>query len=179
MSVSLGWSFGSLILALLSLILPHGCQETSLHSKPITSREHVVSSAPAAVAAGDLAIATRDPVPASSKPAPKDKPLCREKKPQTGPGCDMAGMQKAVKQEISPSGSIGLCYKNNEPSRKKGRLTFKVVLRPDGTAASVGLQSDGIGNHALADCLRGAMADIRYPAPGDVPCTLIYPLNFQ
>ena len=104
---------------------------------------------------------------------------CNAAPPQTGAGCDLEGIQAAVRAEISAEGGVGRCYRTHAADRGTGRLLMRIVLNPGGRAASVAISEDGLNNPGLADCIGGVLRDLQYPAPGDVPCTAIYPFNFQ
>ena len=91
----------------------------------------------------------------------------------------MAGIQAVVKAEISADGGVGRCYRVHAPDRGTGRVLMRIVLAPDGAAASVDTAEDGLGNPGLTECLRDLLLTLRYPPPGEVPCTALYPFNFQ
>ncbi len=104
---------------------------------------------------------------------------CTERPPQTGAGCDQEGIQAAVQAEISADGGVGGCYRTHAADRGTGRLLMRIVLAPDGRASSVAVSEDGLDNSGLAACIGDLLRGLQYPAPGDVPCTALYPFNFQ
>ena len=127
---------------------------------------------------------TPDQVPDHHPPNPvhDDRPRateCNATPTQTGAGCDMEGIQATVRREISPDGGVGRCYRTHAPDRSTGRLLLRIVLAPDGRASAVDVLEDGLRNPNLASCLQQLLRALRYPAPGDVPCTALYPFNFQ
>jgi len=104
---------------------------------------------------------------------------CNARPPQTGAGCDVEGIRTAVRAEVAADGGVGLCYRTHGAHRPTGRVLMRIVLAPDGAAASVSVAEDGLDNPDLAGCLRDLLHTLRYPPPGDVPCTALYPMNFQ
>jgi hypothetical protein len=104
---------------------------------------------------------------------------CTDRPRQTGAGCDSEGIQAVVRAEISADGGVGRCYRTHSPDRRTGRILLRIVLDPDGRAASVDATEDGLGRPALTACLRDLLLTLQYPAPGDVPCTALYPFNFK
>lgn len=111
--------------------------------------------------------------------AGSDTLACNPKPQQTGAGCDMEGIQAVVKAEISADGGVGRCYRTHAPDRETGRVLLRIVLAPDGAAASVDAAEDSLGNPGLTACLRDLLLNLRYPPPGDIPCTALYPFDFQ
>ncbi len=116
-----------------------------------------------------LAIGFCDEEPKACNPTPA----------QTGTGCDMDRIQAVVKAEISADGGVGRCYRAHAKDRRTGRLVMRIVLAPDGRAASVDATEDSLGSPDLSTCLRDLLLTLQYPAPGDVPCTALYPFNFK
>ncbi len=109
-----------------------------------------------------------------------DEPkACNPTPPQTGAGCDMEGIQAVVKAEISANGGVGACYRAHAKDRRTGRLLMRIVLTSDGRAGSVDATEDTVGSPGLSTCLRDLLLTLQYPAPGDVPCTALYPFNFK
>jgi len=104
---------------------------------------------------------------------------CNARPPQTGAGCDMEGIKAAVQAEISADRGVGMCYRTHETRRSTGRVLVRIVLAPDGAAASVDIAEDDLENPGLAGCLSDLLLTLRYPPPGDVPCTALYPFNFR
>ena len=84
-----------------------------------------------------------------------------------------------VKAEISADGGVGRCYRTHAPDRAAGRILIRIVLSSDGLASSVDIAEDSFGTPGLAGCLRDLLETLHYPPPGDVPCTALYPFNFQ
>jgi len=104
---------------------------------------------------------------------------CLEGPLQTGAGCDTEGIQAAVRAEISAHGGVGRCYRTHASDRGLGRLLMRIVLTPEGSASSVTVVEDGLRNPGLATCIGDLLQTLQYPAPGDVPCTALYPFNFE
>ena len=116
----------------------------------------------------------------AAEPAPSQTPeRCNERPAQVGPGCDMEGIQAVVRRELRPSGGIARCYRNNSPNRDRGRLEMRIVLGPDGGAVDVAPSKDELNNPALTTCIRSRLLRLRYPAPGDIHCTALYPFIFK
>ena len=91
----------------------------------------------------------------------------------------MAGIQAVVRGEISADGGVGRCYRTHAADRRTGRLLMRIILAPDGRAASVEPVEDDLEKPGLTACLRDLLLTLQYPAPGDVPCTALYPFNFK
>lgn len=84
-----------------------------------------------------------------------------------------------MRAEISADGGVGQCYRAHASDRGVGRLLMRIVLSPEGRAATVTVAEDGLGNPDLAACIGALLRTLQYPAPGDVPCTALYPFNFE
>jgi hypothetical protein len=99
--------------------------------------------------------------------------------PRTGAGCDTEGIIATVKTQVGPKGGVANCYRTHETQRRRGKVSLTIFLAPDGKAQSVKVGSDAIGNPRLAGCLQRILAELQYPAPGDKPCTVVYPFDFR
>lgn len=98
---------------------------------------------------------------------------------QTGPGCDMEGVMRAVRREAGPGRGIQACYLREVGKPAEGRLTMVFSLSPDGHAEKLVARQDDFAHTGLAGCVAGVLGRIQYPAPGDVPCQVVYPFTFS
>ena len=147
-----------------------------------TSRD---TAAKPQVPPGGIALEQPRPAPAGAE-APEgprklrkeDGTQCLDTQRQTGRGCDMEGIMAAVRPARKSGGAVQKCYRRYVRPPRKGKVQLKFALDPDGKAGGFEAPRDDFGSPALVDCLGDAMREISFPAPGDVPCQVVYPFTF-
>lgn len=97
---------------------------------------------------------------------------------QTGQGCDPEGAKRVLDTLRQPGGPVATCYRGSLQAPKTGTIRFRITLAPDGGVADVETLEDGFAGTPLASCLIGAVRELRFPAPGDVPCVLLHTFPF-
>lgn len=103
---------------------------------------------------------------------------CLPGKKQTGAGCDMAGIMAAIAPLRQARGAIPTCYVTHVKPPRQGKMQLRFSLTPDGRPAQWQWLKDEIDAPGLQACLQQALSSIRYPAPGDKPCQVVYPFTF-
>lgn len=84
----------------------------------------------------------------------------------------------AVQPLRQPGKAIPLCFRAHVLPPVAGRMMVQFSLSPDGFARDFQWLKDEFDSPSLRECLRAALAEVAYPAPGDVPCTVRYPFTF-
>lgn len=108
----------------------------------------------------------------------EDGTQCLNTRKQTGKGCDMEGIVAAVRSARAPGGPVQGCYLQHVRPPREGKVQLKFALLPDGSAHGFQTARDDFGSPALVGCLAGVLQSLSYPAPGDVPCQVVYPFTF-
>ncbi len=103
---------------------------------------------------------------------------CREATKQTGAGCDMEGIRAAVRAKLGPGGPVQACYLKHMEQPRQGKVVVGFSLLPDGKPTGFQVVRDDLGSAPMAECLVAALESVGYPAPGDVPCQVVYPFSF-
>ena len=108
----------------------------------------------------------------------RDGEKCRPVFQQTGKGCDMEGIVAQILPERKGNGGIPQCYLTHVVPPREGKMRLAFALTPDGKATGFRWMLDDFKNEALETCLVAVFKGLQYPAPGDVPCQVVYPLTF-
>ncbi len=108
----------------------------------------------------------------------RDGEKCRPVFQQTGKGCDMDGIVAQILPERQGTGGIPRCYLTHVVPPREGKMRLAFALTPEGKATGFRWMLDDFKNEALETCLVAVFKGLQYPAPGDVPCQVVYPLTF-
>jgi len=154
--VALVWLAGAVVLA--------ACGQDGPALKPASSAPPLPAAPPAAPGS---------PTVQTSSPAE-----CNAAAHQSGRGCDMNGIMEAVRPLRKPGAAVQLCYLKHVTPESRGRVLLRFYLTPEGLPTGFEVTKNDFASGSLAPCLIRALESISYPAPGDVPCQVVYPFSF-
>jgi len=91
----------------------------------------------------------------------------------------MEGIRAVVRPKLGPEGPVQGCYRKYLAAKPgEGKVLVRFSLTPEGRATGLQVARDDLGSKEMAECLLQVLADITFPAPGDVPCQVVYPFAF-
>jgi hypothetical protein len=91
----------------------------------------------------------------------------------------MEGIRAAVRSHLGPGGPVQQCYRKHlwaDP--KEGKVLVRFSLTPDGRSEGLQAVQDDLDSPEMVECLFQVLGGVRFPAPGDVPCQVVYPFSF-
>lgn len=118
--------------------------------------------------------------PAAPEPAAPEQAAekCLPGRKQTGAGCSMEGIMAAVRPLREAGGPVQTCYLTQVTAPRAGKVLLQFHLAPDGRARGFQAAQDDFSSPGLVQCLSTALSGVSFPAPGDVPCKVVYPFTF-
>ncbi|MBM4354874.1 MAG: AgmX/PglI C-terminal domain-containing protein [Deltaproteobacteria bacterium] len=91
----------------------------------------------------------------------------------------MEGIRAAVRAELGPGGQVQRCYRKYLAAQpREGKVLVRFSLTPEGRATGFQVVQDELGSKDMSGCLLEVLAGVEFPAPGEVPCQVVYPFSF-
>jgi len=82
-----------------------------------------------------------------------------------------------MSQARRPDGAIPSCYRTHVGRPGEIRLSFHFSLTPEGRVTAMRWNRLEPEDEAFRGCFEQFMRTVQFPAPGDVPCQIVYPLT--
>jgi hypothetical protein len=136
------------------------------------------SASAAAEAVAPEPVPLPEPAAPEFVPPPEAAKECLPGKKQSGTGCDMEGIMAAVRPLREAGGPVQACYLAHVRPPVAGKVLLQFHLAAAGRAEGFGAAKDDFSSPGLVECLGTALAGVSFPAPGDVPCKVVYPFTF-
>jgi hypothetical protein len=126
---------------------------------------------------GALGCARQPSPPQETDVSPVTGEPCLAVPEQTGAGCDQEGILQVMSQARRPEGAIPSCYRAHVGRPREIRLSFHFALTPEGRATAMRWNRLEPEDEGFRSCFEQFVRTVQFPAPGDVPCQIVYPLT--